>query len=135
MSSIERTLEEQRIRVEKLITVYGLDRTLGQGGFSTPLGTGPVDDEPLDDARRRELSLMTAMRRLQLQVDLLAQYEAANAEIVRHTPSILPVPPISSCSRRRSAIASRRSRAPPTSTKDSISPRRPAHRSMRPPTA
>jgi murein DD-endopeptidase MepM/ murein hydrolase activator NlpD len=93
MSSIERTLEEQRIRVEKLITVYGLDRTLGQGGFSTPLGTGPVDDEPLDDARRRELSLMTAMRRLQLQVDLLAQYEAANAEIVRHTPSILPVPP------------------------------------------
>lgn len=91
MSSIERTLEEQRIRVEKLITVYGLDRTLGQGGFSTPNRT--ASDEPLDDARRREVSLMNAMRRLQLQVDLLAQYEAANAEIVRHTPSILPVPP------------------------------------------
>ena len=92
MSSIERTLEEQRIRVEKLITVYGLDRTLGQGGFSTPTRAG-ADDEPLDDARRREASLMNAMRRLQLQVELLAQYEAANAEIVRHTPSILPVPP------------------------------------------
>ncbi|HEU4888124.1 MAG TPA: M23 family metallopeptidase [Thermoanaerobaculia bacterium] len=92
MSSIERTLEEQRIRVEKLITVYGLDRTLGQGGFSTPRG-GQQADEPLDDARRREVSLMNAMRRLQLQVELLAQYEAANAEIVRHTPSILPVPP------------------------------------------
>jgi murein DD-endopeptidase MepM/ murein hydrolase activator NlpD len=92
MSSIERTLEEQRIRVEKLITVYGLDRTLGQGGFSTPTRAG-VDDVPLDDARRREASLMNAMRRLQLQIELLAQYEAANAEIVRHTPSILPVPP------------------------------------------
>jgi len=92
MSSIERNLEEQRIRVEKLITVYGLDRTLGQGGFSTPTRASS-DDEPLDDARRREASLMNAMRRLQLQIELLAQYEAANAEIVRHTPSILPVPP------------------------------------------
>jgi murein DD-endopeptidase MepM/ murein hydrolase activator NlpD len=92
MSSIERTLEEQRIRVEKLITVYGLDRTLGQGGFSTPART-VEEDAPLDDARRREASLMNAMRRLQLQIELLAQYEAANAEIVRHTPSILPVPP------------------------------------------
>jgi len=90
MSSIERSLEEQRIRVEKLITVYGLDRTLGQGGFSTP--SQPIADEPLDDARRREMSLKNAMRRLELQLDLLARYEAANHEIVRHTPSILPVP-------------------------------------------
>jgi murein DD-endopeptidase MepM/ murein hydrolase activator NlpD len=92
MSSIERTLEEQRIRVEKLITVYGLDRTLGQGGFSTPSSAEQADDQPLDDARRREASLMNAMQRLQEQIDLLARYEAANAEIVRHTPSILPLP-------------------------------------------
>jgi len=90
MSSIERSLEEQRIRVEKLITVYGLDRTLGQGGFSTP--SDRIVDEPLTDARRREVSLATAMRRLQEQLDLLIRYEAANQEIVRHTPSILPVP-------------------------------------------
>jgi murein DD-endopeptidase MepM/ murein hydrolase activator NlpD len=90
MSSIERSLEEQRIRVEKLITVYGLDRSLGQGGFSTPSRT--LADEPLDDARRREVSLRNAMRRLELQLDLLARYEAANRDIVRHTPSILPVP-------------------------------------------
>ncbi|HEX8408061.1 MAG TPA: M23 family metallopeptidase [Thermoanaerobaculia bacterium] len=90
MSSIERSLEEQRIRVEKLITVYGLNRTLGQGGFSTP--SQPIPDAPLDDARRREISLKNAMRRLELQIDLLARYEAANREIVRHTPSILPVP-------------------------------------------
>ena len=36
MTLLERTFEEHRIRVEKLITVYGLDRSLGQGGFSTP---------------------------------------------------------------------------------------------------
>ncbi|HEX8252475.1 MAG TPA: M23 family metallopeptidase [Thermoanaerobaculia bacterium] len=91
MTSLERSLEEQRIRVEKLITVYGLDRTLGQGGFSTPK-TGKPADEPLDDARRREASLVNAMQRLEEQLDLLTRYEAANSEIVRHTPSILPVP-------------------------------------------
>ncbi|MDQ3283725.1 MAG: M23 family metallopeptidase [Acidobacteriota bacterium] len=91
MSSIERSLEEQRIRVEKLMTVYGLNRSLGQGGFSTPVRTGPFD-EPLDDAREREASLVSAMHRLQEQLDLLSRYEAANAEIVRHTPSILPLP-------------------------------------------
>ncbi len=89
MSSIERSLEDQRIRVEKLITVYGLERTLGQGGFSTPARS---DDNPLDDARRREAALKHSMRRLQEQIELLTRYEAANQLIVRHTPSILPVP-------------------------------------------
>src|SRR5688500_16622555 len=92
MGSIERSLEEQRIRVEKLITVYGLDRSLGQGGFSTPIRSGQLAEEPLSDARRRELSLTTAMRRLQEQLDVLARYEAENQDIVRHTPSILPLP-------------------------------------------
>lgn len=90
MTSLERSLEGQRIRVEKLITVYGLDRSLGQGGFSTR--TGKFADEPLDDARRREASLQASMRRLEQHLDLLTRYEAANEEIVRHTPSILPVP-------------------------------------------
>jgi len=93
MSSLERTLEEHRIRVEKLITVYGLDRSLGQGGFSLPLHlNADAAGEELDDARRRELSLQHAMRRLQEQLDLLARYEAENADLVRHTPSILPLP-------------------------------------------
>lgn len=92
MSSLERTLEEQRTRVEKLVTVYGLDRTLGQGGFSTPLQKADTTTEQLSDARRREISLKNAMKRLQDQLDLLAQYETANRDMVRHTPSILPVP-------------------------------------------
>jgi murein DD-endopeptidase MepM/ murein hydrolase activator NlpD len=92
MGSLERSLEGERIRVEKLLTVYGLDRTLGQGGFSTPGRGGSSAEQPLDDARRREFSLQAAMQRLQQQIELLTQYEAANTDIVRHTPSILPVP-------------------------------------------
>lgn len=92
MSSLERTLEEQRIRVEKLVTVYGLDRSLGQGGFSIPATKTASTTEQLTDAQRRETSLKSAMRRLQEQIDLLSQYEKANADLVRHTPSILPVP-------------------------------------------
>src|SRR5947207_1884293 len=93
MTSLEKSLEEHRIRVEKLITVYGLDRSLGQGGFSFPLHLkGDTQARELDDARRREASLRHAMRRLQEQIAVLQQYEQANAEMVRHTPSILPLP-------------------------------------------
>lgn len=92
MSTLERSLEEQRVRVEKLLTVYGLDRRLGQGGLSTPIVHRPAGEAHLDDAHRRERSLQKAMQRLREQLDLLAEYERANQEIVRHTPSILPVP-------------------------------------------
>lgn len=92
MSSLDRSLETQRIRVEKLLTVYGLDRSLGQGGFSTRPVRASVTAEHLGDARLREISLKNAMQRLQEQLNMLADYERANAEIVRHTPSILPVP-------------------------------------------
>ena len=92
MTSLERSLDEQRIRVEKLITVYGLERNLGQGGFSSPIRSAAATEDHLTDARRREHSLQEAMRRLQAQLELIAQYERANAEIVRHTPSILPLP-------------------------------------------
>jgi murein DD-endopeptidase MepM/ murein hydrolase activator NlpD len=91
MASLERSLEEHRIRVEKLITVYGLERSLGVGGFSLPLRS-PRDNDDIDDAKHRELVLRNAMKRLQTQLELLAEYEHANAEIVRHTPSILPLP-------------------------------------------
>ncbi|HUJ15003.1 MAG TPA: M23 family metallopeptidase [Thermoanaerobaculia bacterium] len=91
MNSLERSLEDHRVRVEKLITVYGLEHNLGQGGFSLPLHSD-ADNLQLDDAHHRETALRHAMVRLQQQLDLLAQYEAANAALVRHTPSILPLP-------------------------------------------
>jgi murein DD-endopeptidase MepM/ murein hydrolase activator NlpD len=89
MTSIERSLEEQRTRVEKLITVYGLEAAVGQGGFSVPAAT---DTAALTEARKREQVLKHEMRRLQEQLDLISRYETANSDIVRHTPSILPVP-------------------------------------------
>jgi murein DD-endopeptidase MepM/ murein hydrolase activator NlpD len=94
MTSLERSLEEQRIRVEKLVTVYGLDRNLGVGGFSLPIRGAKADEHDLriDDAHRRETALRNAMRRLQDQLELLARYESANSDLVRHTPSILPLP-------------------------------------------
>jgi murein DD-endopeptidase MepM/ murein hydrolase activator NlpD len=93
MTSLEKSLEEQRIRVEKLITVYGLDRNLGVGGFSLPLHVNPnVTDLHIEDAHHREAVLRNAMKRLQDQLDLLARYETANSDLVRHTPSILPLP-------------------------------------------
>lgn len=93
MSSLERSLEEQRIRVEKLVTVYGLDRSLGVGGFSLPLHPKrELTDVQIDDAHRREAALRNAMRRLQDQLELLARYEHENSDLVRHTPSILPLP-------------------------------------------
>lgn len=93
MTSLENSLEDHRVRVEKLITVYGLDRSLGAGGFSMPLhaNNDPADMQ-LDDAAHREQALKHAMQRLQQQLELLTQYETANADIVRHTPSILPLP-------------------------------------------
>lgn len=93
MTSLERSLEDHRVRVEKLITIYGLERNLGQGGFSLPIRSqNDPGDLQLDDATHRETALRHAMARLQQQLDLLSQYEAANAAMVRHTPSILPVP-------------------------------------------
>jgi murein DD-endopeptidase MepM/ murein hydrolase activator NlpD len=92
MTSLEQSLEEHRIRVEKLITVYGLDRSLGAGGFSFPLHMKDSEGRELDDARRREAALRHAMRRLQEQIQVLQKYEQDNAEMVRHTPSILPIP-------------------------------------------
>ncbi len=93
MSSLEKSLEHQAIRVEKLITIYGLERGLGQGGLTTSAGMIPLNPaERLNHARRRELALKTAMHRLEQQLALLAAYEQANREIVLHTPSILPLP-------------------------------------------
>src|SRR5438477_8280793 len=88
MTSLERSLEDHRVRVEKLITIYGLEHNLGQGGFSIPLrGKNDSGDLQLEDARHRETALRHAMIRLHQQLDVLPQYEAAHAAVVRHTPS------------------------------------------------
>ncbi|MGA7615613.1 MAG: M23 family metallopeptidase [Thermoanaerobaculia bacterium] len=94
MSALERALDDQRVRVEKLITVYGLDEDgWGQGGTSAG-GSKTLKgvDLALHDALEKELQLRASTQRLVHQVEMLAQYEAANSEMVRHIPSILPLP-------------------------------------------
>src|SRR6266550_2976391 len=57
MTSLERSLEDHRVRVEKLITIYGLEHNLGQGGFSFPLQRKDAGDLQLGDAQHREAAL------------------------------------------------------------------------------
>ena len=92
MAMLEQMLDQHRVMVEKLIAVYNLSEgQLGYGGLSYP---GPVDTMNIDlaDAHRRELHLKKSIAKLQQQIDLLSRYEAANNELVRHIPSILPIP-------------------------------------------
>jgi murein DD-endopeptidase MepM/ murein hydrolase activator NlpD len=94
MSSLERMLDEQRVRVEKLITIYGLEEEPpGQGGLVSDEGANYGVSPELGDARRKELQLQRSAEKLMEQIEMLALYESANAAMVRHTPSILPVPP------------------------------------------
>lgn len=92
MARLERTLDEQSVRVQKLMAIYGLDLNAhAQGGLSLSRERDPGNLE-LVDAQMRERQLRRAMSQLQRQVELIASYEAANADMVRHTPSILPLP-------------------------------------------
>jgi murein DD-endopeptidase MepM/ murein hydrolase activator NlpD len=90
MAGLEKVLDAQRVDVEKLITIYGLEVSPpGQGSASDPpAATG--DD--LSDARRQEAFLKAAMVRLERQLDTLSRFEAENQEMIRETPAILPIP-------------------------------------------
>lgn len=94
MSSLERTLDEHRVRIEKLLLVYGLDESiLGHGGEldrSRRLSEASVVE--LQDARKREAQLLRSIEELNRHLETLARYEAANRELIRQIPSILPVP-------------------------------------------
>lgn len=95
MSSLERTLDDQRVKVEKLLLVYGLDDSLlGHGGDSQLSGrVGDDSNANLSDAHRREDHLVRSLRKLNRQLQTLAKYEAENRELIRQIPSVLPVPP------------------------------------------
>jgi murein DD-endopeptidase MepM/ murein hydrolase activator NlpD len=94
MTSLERTLDDQRVKVEKLLLVYGLeDSFLGHGGDSHPPNPEAASPSELSDAQRREEHLIKSIDKLNRQLATLAQYEAENRELIRHIPSVLPVPP------------------------------------------
>jgi murein DD-endopeptidase MepM/ murein hydrolase activator NlpD len=92
MAALEKEFDEQRLRVEKLLAIYGLDEAaLGQGGLPER-DTTRADELDLDGVRRREEALRRAVARIQQQLTLLADYEHKNAALVREVPSILPLP-------------------------------------------
>lgn len=89
MVKVGKSLDEQQLRVAKLLAIYNLaDARVGQGGLAS-VRPGRAE---LDDAQSLENQLRRAAAKLQRDLATLADYEHANAEIVRHTPSIIPVP-------------------------------------------
>lgn len=94
MEALERSLDDQRVRIEKLTTVYGLnDAAFGKGGVVIPPGDAELDGaKQLEFAQAKERQISAALERLRGNLDVLASYEESNEEIVRHTPAILPVP-------------------------------------------
>ncbi len=90
MAALEKVVDQRRIRIEKLIAVYGLRGSApGQGGLATPPG---ATGDALVDARRQEAFLRSAVTRLDGQLAVLARFEKENDEMIRHTPAILPIP-------------------------------------------
>lgn len=94
MGALERSLDDQRLRIEKLTTVYGLqDSAFGKGGVVIPSADSSEDGmKRLSFALNKERQLVAAIERLRGNLQVLAAYEESNKELVRHTPSILPVP-------------------------------------------
>ncbi|MDX1582611.1 MAG: M23 family metallopeptidase [Thermoanaerobaculia bacterium] len=95
MGALERSLDDQRIRIDKLTTIYGLsDAAFGKGGgiVIPPREAELYGTERLEFARSKEKQLAAAVERLRGNLQILAAYEDSNEEIVRHTPAILPVP-------------------------------------------
>lgn len=93
MSSLERKLDEHRVRIEKLLLVYGLDESiLGHGGDFDLNRYAQDSSVELGDARRREAHLLRSIEELNRHLETLTRYEEANRELIRQIPSILPVP-------------------------------------------
>lgn len=91
LAGLEKLLDEQRVNVEKLIAVYGLEGSApGQGSAPAPPRSGSGDE--LADARRQETFLRSSLVRLDRQLDVLARFETENQEMIRETPAILPIP-------------------------------------------
>lgn len=92
LEALDKQLGEQRVRVAKLATVYGMNKlNLGQGGFSIQGSRERVSVE-LSDAVRLEARLLNEAARLRRQLEMIDRYEKENSELIRHVPSILPLP-------------------------------------------
>ncbi|HEY0788319.1 MAG TPA: M23 family metallopeptidase [Thermoanaerobaculia bacterium] len=91
LAGLEKLLDEQRLHVEKLIAVYGLEGSSpGQG--SAPEAMRASSGDELGAVARQEAFLRSSLLRLDRQLDLLSRFEQENEEMIRQTPAILPIP-------------------------------------------
>lgn len=92
MLGLERLADEHGVRIEKLVTVYGLERDAapGKGGSTAAPASTPVDE--LARVHQQNALLARSLERLNTQVEMLAAFEAANESAIRQTPAILPIP-------------------------------------------
>lgn len=94
LSTLEKALDEQRSQIGKLVAVYGLqDDVVGKGGIdASPSPAGGDQAIELESAMRKEAQLRNALATLEVQLDLLSNFEEENEHLVRHIPAILPLP-------------------------------------------
>ncbi len=91
LAGLERLLDEQRLDVEKLIAVYGLEGSAAGKG-SAPESPRATTGDELIAVARQEAFLRASLVRLDRQLDVLARFEKENEEMIRETPAILPIP-------------------------------------------
>lgn len=93
LESLERALGEERLRVEKLAGIYGIELPLGGGPPEAPDGGEPRDSRSqLAAAHGRESRLVESIVLLDAQLARIAAHEEGNPGIARSIPSILPLP-------------------------------------------
>lgn len=94
ISSLERALEEERMRLEKLAGVYGVEVPRGTRPPRVPSADDPQDSRSqLSAAHGRESRLVESLLLLEAQLARLATHEKENPGIARMIPSMLPLPP------------------------------------------
>ncbi|MGK2857016.1 MAG: M23 family metallopeptidase [Thermoanaerobaculia bacterium] len=93
ISSLERAIEDERMRVEKLAGVYGVELPLGSG-MERPEASdeSPDSRRQLTEAHGRESRVVQSIVLLEAQLARLATHEQENPGIARMIPSILPLP-------------------------------------------
>ncbi|MBI2212112.1 MAG: M23 family metallopeptidase [Acidobacteria bacterium] len=93
LESLEHSLDEEQLRVEKLARVYGIELPLGSESGDEAHQEGPRDSRTqLTAAHSRESHLVESIVLLDAQLARIAAHEAGNPGIARAIPSILPLP-------------------------------------------
>lgn len=93
IESLERSLGDERIRIEKLAGVYGVELPQDIEPVARPERSSQLDSRAqLTAAHARESHLVESILLLDAELARLAAHEQGNPGIARAIPSILPLP-------------------------------------------